>query len=172
MVVPETASTNWTAESHSLKKHIRALVVVPTEDAIVYIRSKRKWKNFSYSLQTTLYYQTIRFTSDGNISLEKHKKWRLRDHFLEGDSISVSQPAHETFHIFITHCKGAAERIPFDRSTFWDTLHNCCGVPAILQLLGAVLSALDSGGFCFFGVCKRYRTMTLRSRLLMVQKER
>jgi hypothetical protein len=118
MIIPETPSAHWTAESHGLKKYIQALVVVPTEDAIVYIRSKRKWKNFPYSLQTTLYYQTIRFSEDGNISLERHKKWRLRDHFLEGDCISVSQPAHETFHIFITHCKGTAERILFDRSTF------------------------------------------------------
>jgi hypothetical protein len=118
MVVPETPSTRWTAESHSLKKDIRTLVVVPAEDAIVYIRGKRKWKNLRYSLQTTLYWQPIHFTSDGNILLEKHKKWRLRDHFSKGDCITVSQPGPEIFHIFITHCSGAAERILFDRSTF------------------------------------------------------
>jgi hypothetical protein len=98
---------------------LQALIICPTEKAIIYIRSKRKRKNLIYyPRQTTLYIKALNFNSEGNVVFGKHKKWRLRNHFQRGSCISVSSPERDIIHIFVVHCDGAVEKVIFDRSTF------------------------------------------------------
>jgi hypothetical protein len=119
LVVPKNRTHRWKQELHKLH-HLQALAITPSEDSIVYIRTKVE--GWFLKKKSKLYLRSMQVDLDGNVIMQPPKKVLLHHPFLQssGSNLSVISDSRGV-HCFIVHCSGIVEKVTFETGVLLDT---------------------------------------------------
>ncbi len=99
-------------------KNLKALAISPNEDALAYIKMKRRWKKTLFpEIHKNIYIRRMKFDSDGNVTFVAPVKVSLEYPFDDGSSLSMICENGEV-HCFVAHRNGPVEKIVFQERSF------------------------------------------------------
>jgi hypothetical protein len=120
IVSPDPSRRTESPEEDKLHpfKNLKSLAISPKEDALVYIKMKRKLNRWLFpELQKKIYVRRMTFDSDGNVAFMAPRKVGLLYPFDEASSLSMICENGEV-RCFVAHGNGLVEKVVFQERSF------------------------------------------------------